>query len=96
MVISFIEHLHLQTNSLMVKYLKWEVIQMKIKNLKEKIKALPDVVANYIDNFQFREGLQGIMSLTKEANKYFNDKKPWKGVKEDIESHKHVLTYQTN
>ena len=58
------------------------------KEFEEKIKALPDVVANYIDNFQFREGLQGIMSLTKEANKYFNDKKPWKGVKEDIESAK--------
>lgn len=49
----------------------------------EKIKSLPDTVAEFIETFQFRDGLQEIMSVTKYANKYFNDKKPWKAVKDD-------------
>ena len=53
------------------------------KEFETKIKELPDTVANYIETFQFREGLQEIMTVTKYANKYFNDKKPWKAVKED-------------
>ena len=61
------------------------------EEFEEKIKALPDIVAECIDTFKFRDGLQEIMTLAKEANKYFNDKKPWKGVKEDIESAKTCL-----
>jgi len=61
------------------------------KEFEAKIKALPDTVAEKIEEFEFRDGLLEIMTLTKEANKYFNDKKPWKGVKEDIESAKTCL-----
>ena len=53
------------------------------REFEEKIRALPDKVAEYIENFEFRDGLQEIMTVTKDANKYFNDKKPWKAVKED-------------
>ncbi|MDO5825915.1 MAG: methionine--tRNA ligase [Methanosphaera sp.] len=55
------------------------------------IEKLPDNVACQIDNFNFRDGLQEIMTACKFANKYFNDKKPWKAVKEDIESAKTCL-----
>lgn len=44
---------------------------------------MPDTVGKYIEEFQFRDGLTEIMTITKDANKYFNDKKPWKAVKED-------------
>ena len=53
------------------------------KEFEEKIRALPDTVGKYIEEFQFRDGLTEIMTITKDANKYFNDKKPWKAVKED-------------
>jgi len=55
------------------------------------IKDLPGKVGGYIDNFEFREGLVEIMNVTKRANKYFNDKEPWKGVKEDMDSAKTCL-----
>lgn len=57
----------------------------------EEIKSLPKRVADNIDNFEFRDGLIEIMNTTKNANKYFNDKKPWKGVKEDMDSAKTCL-----
>ena len=50
------------------------------------IEDLPDKVACNIDTFNFRDGLQEIMTACKYANKYFNDKKPWKAVKEDMAS----------
>lgn len=55
------------------------------------IEQLPDKVAHEIDTFNFRDGLQEIMTTCKFANKYFNDKKPWKAVKEDVESAKTCL-----
>lgn len=55
------------------------------------IKQLPDKVSQDIDSFQFRDGLQEIMTTCKYANKYFNDKKPWKAVKEDSNSAQNCL-----
>lgn len=55
------------------------------------IEQLPDKVSHEIDTFNFRDGLQEIMTACKFANKYFNDKKPWKAVKEDMESAKTCL-----
>ena len=51
------------------------------KEFESRIKALPDKVADYIENFKFREGLIEIIKLAKYGNKYFNDKEPWKTVK---------------
>jgi len=51
----------------------------------DKIKKLPIVVGEYIENFKFREGLVEIIKLAKQGNKYFNDKEPWKTVKSDPE-----------
>lgn len=56
------------------------------QEFEDMIKELPDVVANNLENFDFRSGLTEIMKVNKHANKYFNDKKPWKAVKEDPES----------
>ncbi len=51
------------------------------KEFESRIKALPALVADYIENFKFREGLIEIIKLAKYGNKYFNDKEPWKTVK---------------
>ncbi|MGZ7044460.1 MAG: methionine--tRNA ligase, partial [Methanobacterium sp.] len=53
------------------------------EEFKERIKAIPDTVSELIEKFKFREGLIEIIRLAKFANKYFNDKEPWKTVKED-------------
>jgi methionyl-tRNA synthetase len=51
------------------------------KEFESRIKSLPTRVADYIENFKFREGLIEIIKLAKYGNKYFNDKEPWKTVK---------------
>ncbi len=61
------------------------------EEFEKRILELPDKVAEHIENFQFRDGLVEIMATTKYANKYFNDKTPWKAVKEDPESAKTTL-----
>ena len=51
------------------------------KEFEKRIKQLPNVVGDYIENFKFREGLMEIIKIAKFGNKYFNDKEPWKAVK---------------
>ena len=51
------------------------------EEFESRIKALPNIVADYIEKFKFREGLIEIIKLAKYGNKYFNDKEPWKTVK---------------
>lgn len=53
------------------------------EEFESRIKALPGVVSDYMENFKFREGLIEIIKLAKFGNKYFNDKEPWKTVKTD-------------
>ncbi|WP_414468941.1 methionine--tRNA ligase [Methanobacterium sp. ACI-7] len=53
------------------------------EEFKERIEAIPGVVSELIENFKFREGLIELIRLAKFGNKYFNDKEPWKAVKEN-------------
>ncbi len=53
------------------------------EKFKERILSIPDVVSDHIEKFKFREGLIEIIRLAKFGNKYFNDKEPWKAVKEN-------------
>jgi len=55
------------------------------REFKERIIEIPDLVSGYIEDFKFREGLIEIIRLAKFANKYFNDKEPWKTVNEKPE-----------
>lgn len=48
-----------------------------------KIDNISDTVGSLIEEFKFREGLVEIIKIAKAGNKYFNDKEPWKAVKED-------------
>ena len=38
----------------------------------------PPAVAEALDTFHMREGLRVVMDLARSANKYYNDKEPWK------------------
>ncbi|TFH02549.1 MAG: methionine--tRNA ligase [Calditrichales bacterium] len=44
----------------------------------------PTRVGNYIDTYQIRQAVREIMDLARFANKYFNDKTPWKSIKSDL------------
>jgi methionyl-tRNA synthetase len=49
------------------------------------IAAARDGVGEALDNFQFKEGLKRLVDLARFANKYFNDKEPWRTRKSDPE-----------
>lgn len=51
------------------------------EEFEKRMKELPEKVSEHIEKFKFREGLIEIIRLAKYANKYFNDKEPWKAVK---------------
>lgn len=49
------------------------------------ISATRDSVGEALDNFQFKEATKRLMDLARFANKYFNDKEPWRTRKSDPE-----------
>lgn len=49
-----------------------------ITTIEEKVKKID----NYISNRKFKKGLKEILQLSKEGNKYFNDKSPWEDISE--------------
>jgi methionyl-tRNA synthetase len=56
------------------------------KMLIDIISKTPNKVGIYIDTFQIRLAIKEIMDMARFANKYFNDKTPWKTIKNDIEN----------
>ena len=48
------------------------------KELIDKITCAPESLGNLIDNYQNRFYVRDLMELARFANKYFNDKEPWK------------------
>jgi methionyl-tRNA synthetase len=55
------------------------------KELKKLLSEAPQKVGHYIDNFQIRQGVREAMDVARFANKYFNDKMPWKTIKSEPE-----------
>ncbi len=53
------------------------------KELKKLLSEAPQKVGHYIDNFQIRQGVREAMDVARSANKYFNDKMPWKTIKSE-------------
>lgn len=47
------------------------------------LKAYPNVIANAIERYRFREASQELMNLARLGNKYLADAEPWKVIKED-------------
>ena len=54
-------------------------------NLKKTLSEAPKKVGQYFNNFQIRQGVREAMDIARDANKYFNDKMPWKTIKSDPE-----------
>ncbi len=50
------------------------------KELKKLLSEAPQKVGYYINNFQIRQGVREAMDVARFANKYFNDKMPWKTI----------------
>jgi len=55
------------------------------KYLLEKARNTLDVVDNALYNCRFREGIRSAMSLAQEANRYLEEKSPWKMIGKDRE-----------
>jgi methionyl-tRNA synthetase len=53
------------------------------EELKKMLSEAPNKVGAFIDKFQIRQGIREAMDVARSANKYFNDKMPWKTIKSD-------------
>jgi len=51
----------------------------------KEISEYPQRVANLFERYRIRDGVNEIMNLARDGNKYFNDTEPWKTVKSDKE-----------
>jgi methionyl-tRNA synthetase len=63
---------------------KGELDQVDLQ-LKKILVEAPGKVGNHIDSFQIRQGVREVMDIARFANKYFNDKMPWKTIKSEPE-----------
>jgi methionyl-tRNA synthetase len=55
------------------------------KQVLQLIKNTYDKVGNGLEKFQLQDATREILDLSREGNKYLNDKKPWKTIKENIQ-----------
>lgn len=55
------------------------------KEMLKEISEYPQRVANLFERYRIRDGVNEIMNLARDGNKYFNDTEPWKTVKSDKE-----------
>lgn len=51
----------------------------------KEISGYPKRVADLFEKYKIRDGVNEIMNLARDGNKYFNDTKPWKTIKSDKE-----------
>lgn len=51
----------------------------------KEISSYPQRVADLFEKYKIRDGVNEIMNLARDGNKYFNDTEPWKTVKSDKE-----------
>jgi methionyl-tRNA synthetase len=55
------------------------------EKLVSALKTAPEKLGGYIDKYQFKTYVKEFMDLSRFANKYFNDKEPWKTRKDNPE-----------
>ncbi len=55
------------------------------KELVQKLKTAPDKIGKLIDSHQYKNYVRETMDLARFANKYFNDKEPWKTRRENLQ-----------
>jgi methionyl-tRNA synthetase len=51
----------------------------------KEIGEYPERVSNLFENYKIRDGVNEIMNLARDGNKYFNDSEPWITIKSDKE-----------
>ena len=51
----------------------------------KEISEYPKRVSDLFEKYKIRDGVNEIMNLARDGNKYFNDSEPWKTVKSDKE-----------
>jgi len=56
-----------------------------------ELKKYPDIIANSIERYRFREAGQEVMNLGRLGNKYLADEEPWKVIKQDGERVKTIM-----
>ncbi|WP_026135806.1 methionine--tRNA ligase [Nafulsella turpanensis] len=61
------------------------------EEVKEKLRKLPNQVAESIEQYKFREALNSMMELARAGNKYLADTEPWKLIKENPERVKTIM-----
>ena len=49
------------------------------------IESYPEKISNLFEHFKIKDGVNELMNLAREGNKYFNDTEPWKTIKSDKE-----------
>ena len=61
----------------------------KLENIDEQmlkeISEYPERISDFFEKYKIRDGVNEIMNLARDGNKYFNDSEPWKTVKSDKE-----------
>jgi methionyl-tRNA synthetase len=55
------------------------------EDMLKEISEYPKRVADLFEKYKIRDGVNEIMNLARDGNKYFNDTEPWKTVKSDVE-----------
>lgn len=66
------------------------------KDLQKKLVKTFDEVEKLMEEIKLTDALRVIMGLSGEANRYFQEKEPWKNIKEDRESVATTLYFATN
>jgi len=61
------------------------------KQVLETIKESYDKIENALKHFQLQAAVREVIELSREGNKYLNEKKPWKTVKEDQQTTANTL-----
>ncbi|MBS4034056.1 MAG: methionine--tRNA ligase [Ignavibacterium sp.] len=55
------------------------------EDMLKEISEYPERISDYFEKYKIRDGVNEIMNLAREGNKYFNDSEPWKTIKTDKE-----------
>jgi methionyl-tRNA synthetase len=51
-----------------------------------QVESAPQRIGSALERFEVRQALRNFMDVCRDANKYFNDKEPWKTVKSDLDA----------
>ncbi|MEM4336933.1 MAG: class I tRNA ligase family protein, partial [Candidatus Woesearchaeota archaeon] len=62
----------------------------------EKVNRKEKEVIELLDNCELREGIKGILSISRFANQYFQQNEPWKAIKENPEKAKRTMFVLAN